>query len=206
MWNSHRCPFFKGWKDIKWSFNPVYSHQWGGHYEIMIKAAKKAMADVLGWPQTLLDDEELRTLFRRVQGILNSRPLTDPDRDLADGPPLTPGSFLMTGLPILGTPMVNEQGRFAPREGRRQLDEAMEEVRKRFHSEYLAKLKNFLDKSPASHPLAPGLLVYILHPPSCCSPGQWELYKKYTRAKMATTASCPSRLRQVLLSGRCRMS
>lgn len=86
--------------------NPPYSPRWGGHYEIVVKSVKSAMNHVLRWPQVLLDDEDLVTLWKKVQSYLNSKPLTELPNDVNDGLPLTPASFLVTGLQILGTPAV----------------------------------------------------------------------------------------------------
>lgn len=173
LWNGHRCPFGVQPVQTKWLFNPPYSPRWGGHYEIVVKSVKTAMEQVLGWPQILLDDEELATLWKKIQGYLNSRPLTELPNEASDGPPLTPGSFMLTGLPVLGTPALDGEGRYVPREGRRQLDLAIQEVQTRFQQEYLSQLQREGRKVHKSVQVDLGMLVYLLHPPLCCQ--RWPI-------------------------------
>ena len=61
-------------KGVKWSFNPLLVPHFGGIHEVMIKAAKKAIPEVLG--NADVNDEELMRAFIGVEPLLNSRPLT----------------------------------------------------------------------------------------------------------------------------------
>ena len=61
-------------KKIKWTFNPPYAPHFGGVFEVMIKAAKKAIVAILG--NSDVNDEELMTAFTGAEASINSRPLT----------------------------------------------------------------------------------------------------------------------------------
>ena len=76
---------------------------WGGFYERMVRSVKRCLKKVLR--NARLTYEELLTLLIRVEGVLNSRPLTYvyPDQD----EPLTP-SHLVLGKRILTVPTPGE--------------------------------------------------------------------------------------------------
>ena len=61
-------------KGIDWQFNPPEAPHFGGVFERMIKAAKRAIYAVL--KEADVDDEELQTVFTGTESLLNSRPLT----------------------------------------------------------------------------------------------------------------------------------
>ena len=61
-------------KGVKWTFNPPGAPHFGGVFETMIKAAKRAILAILGNAE--ITDEELLTAFTEVGYLLNSRPLT----------------------------------------------------------------------------------------------------------------------------------
>lgn len=54
--------------------NPPSGSHHGGIFEAIIKSAKKALHTILG--ESTVTDEELLTAVVKVEGILNSRPLT----------------------------------------------------------------------------------------------------------------------------------
>ena len=58
----------------------------------MIKSAKRAIYTVL--KNEKITDEELQTVFVRVEGFMNSRPLTVQSDDTKEEDPLTPNHFL----------------------------------------------------------------------------------------------------------------
>ena len=76
---------------VQWSFNPPGAPHFGGVYEIMVKAAKKAIKNILG--NADINDKELVTAFVGAEGLINSRPLTYQSSHPADVP-LTPNHFL----------------------------------------------------------------------------------------------------------------
>lgn len=88
-------------QEIQWSFNPPSSPHFGGIWEAGIKSAKTILSKIIG--QTPLTYEELATLFCKIEGILNSRPLTPLTSDPTALDCLTPGHFLI-GRPLIAAP------------------------------------------------------------------------------------------------------
>ncbi|XP_065197692.1 uncharacterized protein LOC135829214 [Sycon ciliatum] len=78
---------------IHWHFNPPAAPHFGGVFESMVKAAKRAMMSTLS--QVSLTDEELLTAMVVAEGLLNSRPLTAVPSDAQDPSPLTPSHFVL---------------------------------------------------------------------------------------------------------------
>ena len=79
-------------KGIKWIFNPPYAPHFGGVFETMIKAAKRAVTAILG--NADITDEELSTAFTGAEALINSRPLTYQSANPEDDIPLTPNHLL----------------------------------------------------------------------------------------------------------------
>lgn len=65
-----------------WVFNPPGAPHFGGVFEIMVKAVKKALYAVLG--SNDVTDEELITACAGVESLINSRPLTYQSADQQD--------------------------------------------------------------------------------------------------------------------------
>jgi len=82
---------YKDSKGIKWIFNPPRSPHFGGIFEIMVKAMKRALYATTS--KAALIEDEFRTIIAECANLLNSRPLTKPG-DEADELPLTPNHFL----------------------------------------------------------------------------------------------------------------
>ncbi|XP_015377512.1 PREDICTED: uncharacterized protein LOC107171770 [Diuraphis noxia] len=87
-----------------WNFNPPAAPHFGGVWEAGIKSVKFHLKRVIG--TQVLTYEELETLCVRVEGILNSRPLTPASMDPHDFTALTPGHFLIE-QPLLAVPEEN---------------------------------------------------------------------------------------------------
>lgn len=84
-----------------WHFNPPAAPHFGGIWEAGIKSVKFHLKHVIG--QQVLTYEEFLTLTTRIEGILNSRPITPTSSDPHDLNALTPGHFLI-GQPIQAMP------------------------------------------------------------------------------------------------------
>lgn len=84
-----------------WHFNPPYSPHFGGLWEAGVKSVKTILPKVAG--KNALTYEELATVFARIEGILNSRPLCPLSSDPTETDYLSPGHFLI-GCPILSIP------------------------------------------------------------------------------------------------------
>ncbi|XP_050672955.1 uncharacterized protein LOC126970850 isoform X1 [Leptidea sinapis] len=91
-------------RGITWKFNPPSAPSMGGLWEAGIKSAKYHLLHVAG--DKSLTFEELSTLFRKVEAVMNSRPLCS----LSDNPNefevLTAGHFLI-GQSLLAVPEHN---------------------------------------------------------------------------------------------------
>ena len=80
-------------KGIEWSFNPPAAPHYGGSFEVMVKAAKKALFWVL--KSANCTDEELTTAFTKAEFLINSRPLTYISNNPLDEEVITPNHFLL---------------------------------------------------------------------------------------------------------------
>lgn len=74
---------------IRWHFIPPAVPTFGGLWEAVVKATKFHLRRVLG--NQILTYEELLTLVKQIESILNSRPISELNTDTVD--PLTPGHF-----------------------------------------------------------------------------------------------------------------
>ncbi|XP_055701660.1 uncharacterized protein LOC129800941 [Phlebotomus papatasi] len=89
---------------IKFHFIPPASPTFGGSWESGVKLFKTHFRRVAG--NASLTQEQMNTLVTQIEGILNSRPLTDLSTDPRDFSPLTPGHLLILGPPN-ETPQLN---------------------------------------------------------------------------------------------------
>ena len=76
---------------IEWIFNPPHAPHFGGVYEIMVKAMKRALYSTVRGAD--LDEEEFRTTISKVAWMLNQRPIQKVG-DPTDLETLTPEHFL----------------------------------------------------------------------------------------------------------------
>ena len=77
---------------ITWTFNPPSAPHFGGVFETMIKAAKRAILAILS--NADVNDKELMIAFTGAEALINSRPLTYQSANPEDNVPLTPNHFL----------------------------------------------------------------------------------------------------------------
>ncbi|GBN20548.1 hypothetical protein AVEN_66594-1 [Araneus ventricosus] len=82
---------------IKWKFIPPVSPNFGGLWEAGVKSFKYHFRRAIG--NANLTYEEFNTVTVEIEGILNSRPVTEISSDINDLEALTPGHFL-TRRPI----------------------------------------------------------------------------------------------------------
>ena len=148
---------------LTWMHNPALSARWGGHFESLIGVAKKTMKELTGYPYSIMDDEDLHTLFKMVQGFMNERPLIRVSADINDGPPITPSQFMLTGRPVLGQPPMLEGVGYDYREMRKALDDAQVRIRNRMVTEIFTKLGELpRGKEKHEEPVAVGDIVLML--------------------------------------------
>nr|XP_042900818.1 uncharacterized protein LOC122269855 [Parasteatoda tepidariorum] len=82
---------------IDWHYNPPRSPNFGGLYEAGVKSFKFHLKRIAGNSNFTL--EEFITVLAKIEGVLNSRPLTPLSADFENFDTLTPGHFLI-GRPI----------------------------------------------------------------------------------------------------------
>ena len=82
---------YKVTKGIKWIFNPPLSPHFGGIFEIMVKAMKRALFAITSHGE--VGEDDFRTVIAECANLLNSRPLTKVG-DESDKLPLTQNHFL----------------------------------------------------------------------------------------------------------------
>ena len=80
---------------IDWHFNPPNASHFGGIFEIIVKALKRALKVIIG--RCDLDEEAFRTTVSKVAFMLNNRPI-QPSGSIHDLEPLTPNHFIFSDL------------------------------------------------------------------------------------------------------------
>jgi hypothetical protein len=80
-------------KGIKWNFNPPKAPHFGGVFEIIVKAMKRALEAML--TREDVEEEEFRTVVSKAAWMLNSRPIQRLG-NASDLETLTPAHFLGT--------------------------------------------------------------------------------------------------------------
>ena len=86
---------FRYSEGIEWIFNPPHAPHFGGAFEIMVKAVKRALKECVSSAD--LDEEEFRTCVSKVSFLLNNRPIQAfVPMDSEDLEILTPNHFLLS--------------------------------------------------------------------------------------------------------------
>lgn len=128
-------------EQITFNFIPSYSPVFGGLWEAGVKSAKYHIKRVMG-TNTQFTYEQFNTIIVQVEGILNSRPITQMSNDPSDLTYLTPGHFLI-GAPITSFP---EPDLTTVPENRlkfwRLCTQVQQHFWKRWHKDYLTQLQN----------------------------------------------------------------
>ena len=78
---------------IKWVFHPPAAPHMSGVWERLVQTAKKHLKMIIG--DRLLNEFALRTLFTKVEFIMNNRTLVPASEDPEDLKALTPNHFLL---------------------------------------------------------------------------------------------------------------
>ena len=125
-------------KGITWHFNPPNAPHFGGIFETMVKAMKRALQATIG--RADLDEEEFRTVISKVAHLLNCRPIQAvPDVD--DFETLTPNHFLLPALAeAVFPPDVKDISQVKLSTRLRHQVMVQEHVWKRFHAEIVPLL------------------------------------------------------------------
>lgn len=143
---------------IKWRFNPPAAPWWGGFWERLVGILKQLLRKVLG--RAFLFYEDLYTVLCDCESVINSRPLTSISSEADDLVPLTPAMFLRD-LVECGVPdcdAVDTSVNYFKRIRHRQ--KLVEDLRRRFRSEYLGQLKLF-HKKDSGRAISLGEIVLV---------------------------------------------
>ena len=127
-------------KGIKWNFNPPLAPHFGGVYETMIKAAKKAIFAIL--QNADVNDEELLTAFTGAESLINSRPLTYQTANPKDNVPLTPNHFLIGQIGGRFAPEVDIETNYNPQKHWRRVQELTAHFWNRWMREWVPSLSS----------------------------------------------------------------
>lgn len=161
---------FAGEHSINFHFIPPAAPHQGGLWERAVKSAKYHLERMVG--ARCLTLFNFATFCTRIEGILNSRPLTSMSSDPGDLQALTPGHFLI-GRPIVSPP----EPRVSPNDGSVRhfalISKLLQSFWERWRLEYLSSLHARSKWSAKTDNLEVGDLV-ILHEPNC-PPLMWPL-------------------------------
>ena len=94
---------------ITWLFNPPYAPHFGGIFETIVKATKRALETIIR--KADLNEDEFRTVVYSVMSRLNDRPIALTGKEKEDLSPLTPNCFLMSHLGYTLLPPNNIDGK-----------------------------------------------------------------------------------------------
>ena len=150
-------------KGINWHWNPPASPHFGGVFERMIKAAKRAIKAILGNAE--VNDEELETTIIGVESLINSRPLlTRVSGDPNDEPVLTPNHFLIGKMGGDVAPESVDYTQFNPKKRWRRVQELIRQTWQRWMREYLTTLGSRSKWHEQQENVKKGDVVLIIYP------------------------------------------
>jgi Family of unknown function (DUF5641) len=125
--------------NIKWTFIPPHAPHQGGIWEAAVKSMKLHLKKITG--DRIFTLSEIINFLRRIQAVLNSRPMWPLTADKSGSYPLTPAHFYL-GHPVTSLPnpdLTNGELKFPDRyQERLQMAQHFE---KRFKTEYLQHLQ-----------------------------------------------------------------
>lgn len=122
---------------IEWLFNPPAAPWWGGWWERLIGILKTLLKKILG--KASLSYENLNTVLCGTEAIINRRSLTYISEDPDDLKPLSPALFLQDNREY-GTPDCDMLCRVKLEKKLKHRQKIIEDLRKRFRTEYLGQL------------------------------------------------------------------
>ncbi|XP_067667337.1 uncharacterized protein [Haliotis asinina] len=158
-------------RGVTWKFNPPHAPSFGGVFESMIKAAKRAIYAILGSGD--ITDEELVTAFVGAESLINSRPLTYQSAHPHDDVPLTPNHFLHGQSGGIFAPDSVDNTPYSPMKRWRRVQELVRHVWKRWMKEWLPSIQTRKKWFSPSRDLQVDDVVTIISPEA--PRGTWKL-------------------------------
>ena len=165
-----RLMSYSSMKGIKWNFNPPAAPHFGGVFEIMIKAAKRAVYAILS--NADVTDEELTSAFIGAEALINSRPITYHSANPRDLLPLTPSHFLHGDLGGRLAPTPVDEVKH-PRKRWRRVQELIRHFWHRWLTEWIPQLRSRKKWRSPSQEIAVGDIVLVIQ--SDTVRGNWPL-------------------------------
>ena len=150
---------YSSMKGVKWNFNPPAAPHFGGVFEIMIKAAKRAVYAILS--NADVNDEELMSVFIGAEALINSRPITYQSANPQDILPLTPSHFLHGDLGgrIAPTPVDEVKH---PRQRWRRVQELIRHFWHRWLTEWIPQLRSRKKWKSSTQEITVGDIVLVI--------------------------------------------
>lgn len=127
-------------KGTKWIFLSPASPWRGGIYEAGVKSTKHHLTRVIGCQKYTFND--YLTLLKKIEAILNSRPLYAPTDDASDAPVMTPG-HLLAGRQLVCPPPINvpTQTDFSTQRVRKEQQKMIESFWRSWNSDFISSLR-----------------------------------------------------------------
>lgn len=158
-------------ENINWKFIPPRSPHFGGLWEAGVKSVKYHLVRIIG--KASLTYEELNTTICRIEGCLNSRPISPLSSDPSDQNPLTPGHFLI-GQPLTAISEENDATTNLNRLTRWQrINQLTQHFWNRWRKEYISELQSKVKWRQSSNNIKVGTLVMVHEDNS--PPMNWKL-------------------------------
>ena len=161
------------YQNIDWRPNPPYSANWGGHFEKLIGVAKKAMSKVLDNNVRVLNDEELLTLFKKVQDLMNRRPLIHVPTTDESYFALTPNDLLKTGNKTSAWILPSNESGAGILKRHRKIEAVIDQYWEVFKKIYIPTLHRTEKWTSGSQGIIKGDVVAVLYPDT--PRGRWPL-------------------------------
>ena len=125
---------------VEWRFIAEGAPWWGGFWERMVRSVKAALKKTIG--RALLTEQELRTALVKIEGVLNSRPVSYQPSDHREPRPVSPSDILIgrriTALPSTQPdPVVREYSHTDVTNRLRYVDKLTADFFERFKKDYL---------------------------------------------------------------------
>ncbi|CAG9126253.1 unnamed protein product [Plutella xylostella] len=146
-------------QNIKFSFIPPFSPNFGGLWEAGVKSCKYHLRRVIG--NSHLTYEEFNTVLAQIQAVLNSRPLSPLSSDPHDYYPLSPAHFLV-GRPLTAPLCEDVSNTACNRLTRyRRVEQIRQHFWSRWSKEYISEMQTRTKWKSRLDDLKPDTLVLI---------------------------------------------